>query len=222
MKQVTGKGFLVALTLIILWCSNLLWLMNIRVDLHSPLTYLFMLIQAHLYTGLFITAHDAMHGTISPDKRLNDVVGWICGLLYALFPYQKLYKNHHLHHRHVNTDEDPDYRNGNFISWYISFMRTYISMWQVIGIAFIYTILSQFIAERNLMLFLVAPSLLSTVQLFYFGTYLPHKGAHANLHRSGTLKKNHFFAFITCYFFGYHYEHHDAPHIPWWKLYKTK
>jgi fatty acid desaturase len=27
---------------------------------------------------------------------------------------------------------------------------------------------------------------------------------------------------LTCYFFGYHWEHHEAPGIPWWQLYLTK
>jgi beta-carotene ketolase (CrtW type) len=29
-------------------------------------------------------------------------------------------------------------------------------------------------------------------------------------------------AFISCYFFGYHYEHHDQPYLPWWKLAAAK
>ncbi|RZL43682.1 MAG: fatty acid desaturase, partial [Pedobacter sp.] len=28
--------------------------------------------------------------------------------------------------------------------------------------------------------------------------------------------------FITCYFFGYHLEHHQKPATPWWQLYKSK
>ncbi|MFY8132892.1 MAG: hypothetical protein ACOVOL_06615, partial [Bacteroidia bacterium] len=36
-----------------------------------PLIILFIFLQTHLYTGLFITAHDAMHGTVSLNKRWN-------------------------------------------------------------------------------------------------------------------------------------------------------
>jgi beta-carotene ketolase (CrtW type) len=27
---------------------------------------------------------------------------------------------------------------------------------------------------------------------------------------------------LSCYFFGYHYEHHESPQTPWWKLYQIK
>ena len=29
-------------------------------------------------------------------------------------------------------------------------------------------------------------------------------------------------AMVSCYFFGYHFEHHDSPGTPWWKLYAVK
>ncbi|MEL7193577.1 MAG: fatty acid desaturase, partial [Bacteroidota bacterium] len=35
-------------------------------------------------------------------------------------------------------------------------------------------------------------------------------------------KRNHMWAFLTCYFFGYHFEHHDSPNTPWWKLWELK
>ena len=25
-------------------------------------------------------------------------------------------------------------------------------------------------------------------------------------------------SFVSCYHFGYHWEHHVAPHVPWWRL----
>nr|MBA2748547.1 fatty acid desaturase [Tatlockia sp.] len=28
-------------------------------------------------------------------------------------------------------------------------------------------------------------------------------------------------SFITCYHFGYHYEHHEHPDVPWWGLPKV-
>ena len=78
--------------------------------------------------------------------------------------------------------------------------------------------------EYKLILYYVVPSILSTLQLFYFGTYLPHRGEHAadNVHKARSQSKNHLLAFVSCYFFGYHYEHHDQPWVPWWLLYTTK
>lgn len=221
MKSVSNTGVFIALLIIGTWAASIILLMQWHVNWSSPLAYLLILIQIHLYTGLFITAHDAMHGTISPNRQLNNFIGHICTLCYALFWYPKLYTKHHQHHSHVHTDADPDYHEGSFVRWYIRFIRNYLSVWQVVAMAIVFNILKIWIAQQNLLLFWVVPSLLSTLQLFYFGTYQPHKGQHDNKYHSSTQRRNHFLAFISCYFFGYHYEHHDAPWVPWWKLWNT-
>ncbi|MEO5910154.1 MAG: fatty acid desaturase [Pelobium sp.] len=197
--------------------------MNSNLSFVKPLSYLFVLIQMHLYTGLFITAHDAMHGTVAPgNKKLNLIIGQICTALYALFPFSKLNEKHQLHHQFVHSENDPDYYEGNIFTWYFQFIKQYISWWQIVLMAIIYNVLKIWIPENHLLLFWVIPSLLSTLQLFYFGTYLPHKGEHKNKHQSKTQAKNHLWAFLSCYFFGYHYEHHDAPATPWWRLWREK
>lgn len=174
----------------------------------------------HLYTGLFITAHDAMHGTVSANRFLNNWIGYTCTFLYALFWYPQLYTKHHQHHSHVHTVHDPDYHHGSFLTWYFTFIKNYLSIWQIIAMAVLFNILKLWIPQANLLLFWVVPSLLSTVQLFYFGTYQPHRGEHDNRHQSRSQRKNHLAAFFSCYFFGYHYEHHDSPGIPWWLLWR--
>jgi len=220
-KSPPNTGLFVALLVIGCWAASIILLMRWPVNVANPLLYLFILVQMHLYTGLFITAHDAMHGTVSPNKTLNNLAGHTCTLLYALFWYPKLYAKHHQHHSHVHTAADPDYHEGNFVQWYISFIRNYLSIWQIVAMAILFNILKLWIPQENLLLFWVLPSLLSTVQLFYFGTYLPHKGEHDNRHQSRSQAKNHVVAFFSCYFFGYHYEHHDAPWLPWWKLWRA-
>jgi beta-carotene ketolase (CrtW type) len=77
---------------------------------------------------------------------------------------------------------------------------------------------------ENLIVFWEIPAILSTLQLFYFGTYLPHRGEHhpTDKFKAKSQKLNHFLAFITCYFFGYHHEHHAYPYLPWWNLAKAK
>ena len=82
-----------------------------------------------------------------------------------------------------------------------------------------------FFSEIQLIVLWIIPSILATFQLFYFGTYLPHQLPHTTemgIYKSRTLKKNHLWAMLSCYFFGYHYEHHASPQTPWWKLYQTK
>ena len=216
------SGVLVALAVIALWFTSLFFLLRWDFNWSNPLVYLMIFVQMHLYTGLFITAHDAMHGTISANKTVNNFIGYLSVFIYAGFFYNRLYSKHHKHHSHVHTDEDPDFAPHGFWRWYLSFMLNYVSVIQLVIMAIAFNVLQIWVDQKNLLLFWVLPSLMSTFQLFYFGTYLPHKGEHENEYQSSTLQKNHFFAFFTCYFFGYHLEHHQKPGTPWWQLYKTK
>ena len=217
------KGVLIGMTIIVLWFVGLFFLLTWEFSWIHPLTYVAILVQMHLYTGLFITAHDAMHGIVSENKRLNHAIGWFSAVLFSFNFYWKLYPKHHEHHRFVATDKDPDYHaSGKFFVWYLSFIRQYVSIWQILLMAVTFNILKLFIPTENLILFWMLPAVLSTLQLFYFGTYLPHMGESDNKHHSHSQAKNHFWAFISCYFFGYHYEHHDSPGTPWWRLWKVK
>ncbi|MEB2776608.1 fatty acid desaturase [Algoriphagus sp. D3-2-R+10] len=217
------KGVLIALAIISLWFSSLIFLLNIQISWTNPLVYLGILIQMHLYTGLFITAHDAMHGLVSSDKKLNKAIGWTTALLFSYNFYSRLLPKHHEHHRFVATDQDPDYHDSdNFIAWYYNFIKQYVSIWQILLMAVTFNVLKLFLPTENLIVFWMLPAVLSTFQLFYFGTYLPHRGENHNKHHSSTQSKNHVWAFISCYFFGYHYEHHDSPGTPWWKLWRIK
>lgn len=222
-KEIDPKGIIIAGSIILLWSVLLFFLLHIEINFLQPWIYLAILVQTHLYTGLFITAHDAMHGVVSSNKKVNNLIGWTAALLFSYNFYGKLFPKHHEHHRHVATDEDPDFHSsGNFFRWYLSFITTYVSIWQILLMAITYNVLKLFFPYENLILFWIIPAVLSTFQLFYFGTYLPHKGDHNNKHKSGTLKNNHAVAFISCYFFGYHYEHHDSPGTPWWRLWRIK
>ena len=189
-----------------------------------PLIILFIFLQTHLYTGLFITAHDAMHGTVSLNKQWNTAIGRICLTLFMFNRWSKLLPAHHRHHDFVATENDPDYHPPHPITWYIKFLWGYLSWQQLVAIALLFNFFQYVLHVEviNLILFWIIPSFLSTFQLFYFGTYLPHRGEHENAHHSSSQKKNHVWAFISCYFFGYHYEHHDQPACPWWLLWQAK
>lgn len=223
----TYKGLIVGLLIVLLWASVLIYNLNYDVDYFSLKTYLLILLQSHLYTGLFITAHDAMHGTVVPhNPKMNHSFGKICTLLFMFNNYEKLLSKHHKHHRFAGTEKDPDYHKGNehFLAWFIQFSKEYVTISQLIIITVTLQLLRFIFPLENLILFWCLPSFFSTLQLFIFGTYLPHRGEHdkENKHRSRSQKQNHFLAFMSCYFFGYHYEHHDSPHTPWWKLWEKK
>ena len=220
----SSRGILIALGIIAGWLLLLLHLLgSYTIDWYSPLTWLFIWLQTHLYTGLFITAHDAMHGALHPNASVNKRIGQLSALLFAFNSYNKLFSKHHEHHRFVVSDKDPDYHSSqNFFVWYFSFLKQYITWWQIVAMAITYNLLKLIFPQENVILFWIIPSLLATLQLFYFGTYLPHKGEHTNRHKSRSQQKNHLWAFLSCYFFGYHWEHHNYPRTPWWQLWKKK
>ncbi|MFT6815719.1 MAG: beta-carotene ketolase (CrtW type) [Sphingobacteriales bacterium] len=216
-------GVGIAFVILLIWVVTLSYSIVFHtINWTNPLNYLLVLAIMHLYTGLFITAHDAMHGSISSAKWLNNLLGWICTFLYAFFPLHNLRKKHFLHHKEVGEERDPDVYHKPFLLWYFTFIKNYFRWWQLLIYAVTFNVLKLWINEANLILFWIIPSLLSTLQLFYFGTYLPHRNTPNNKHKSATLSKNHLIAFLSCYFFGYHYEHHESPQVPWWMLWKTK
>lgn len=224
-KSLDPQGVIIALALIMLWFVCLYYFLEWQVDYWSLWTILAIYLQTHLYTGLFITSHDAMHGSVSKNKKLNMLLGRITAILFAFNSYDRLIVKHHQHHKHVASHDDPDYHeSGHFWKWYWSFLKSYLTLRQMILVTVSLQLLRIFFPLENIILFWVLPSILSTFQLFYFGTYLPHKDEvqNQNEHRSGSLKKNHIWAFWSCYFFGYHFEHHDAPGVPWWRLWQVK
>jgi len=222
-SSVDPKGVIIASSIILCWAVSLFLLLQMQFSWSNPLVYLGILVQTHLYTGLFITAHDAMHGLVSTNKKVNHMLGWFSAILFSYNFYWRLFPKHHEHHRYVATDKDPDYHSSdNFFIWYFSFVKQYVTIWQILMMAVSFNILKLFIPTENLIAFWMLPAILSTLQLFYFGTYLPHKGESQNAHHSHSQSKNHLWAFVSCYFFGYHFEHHDSPGTPWWRLWREK
>jgi beta-carotene ketolase (CrtW type) len=220
-KSLGNTGIFWALLIIGCWFSNLYYGINLALSFSNPWVYVLILLQTHLYTGLFITSHDSIHGVVSTKyPKINDALGKFCTILFAFNQYGKLRTKHHMHHNHVNTEQDPDVHQGNFFIWWFKFMWQYVTWQQVLAMAITYNILKLWFPMWNLILMWELPAILSTLQLFYFGTYLPHRGTHeeGNAQQSRSQSKNHMWAFISCYFFGYHYEHHAYPYLPWWKL----
>ncbi len=184
--------------------------------------------RSFLHTGLFILAHDAMHGTLAPAfPRVNDWAGRIILRAYSFLSFEQMQTFHHQHHRTPAQASDPDFYPGGFWVWYFQFMRTYIKGGQGWVIfwgmsAFFYPmVLGLHVPVLNAVLFWLLPQALSSWQLFYFGTYRPHKrpaGGHTNAHRAVSSEASALVSFLSCYHFDYHWEHHQYPHLPWYKL----
>jgi beta-carotene ketolase (CrtW type) len=227
MKYRDLQGIVIAASILLLWGISLAMLLRTDVSTMPLLIPAGILVQTFLYTGLFITAHDAMHGTIAPSLRwVNVYVGRVCAFLFALFSFTALQAKHWEHHGAPASEHDPDFHDGahpQFWAWYLHFMREYLSWKQLVGMAIVFNILHHGagVGIVNLLCFWVVPSLASTVQLFYFGTYLPHRAQQSNYRDRHRARSNDYpvwLSFLTCYHFGYHWEHHEFPHLPWWKL----
>lgn len=223
-------GVLVAILVLLSWAATLVWLLEQGVQslLVTPVwLFLAVLLRTFLTTGLFITAHDAMHRSVSRNRRLNDLIGALATFLFAGMSYHRLVLNHGKHHAHPASHGDPDYydESPRFWRWFFSFMKRYTTLSQVLVMAGLYNVLRLRYDDITLWSFWAGPALLASLQLFTFGTYLPHRPPHDDAlgpHRARTLPRNHALAMITCYFFGYHREHHEAPATPWWLLYRSK
>lgn len=221
-------GTFISILIFTIWSLHLYFtLVFAEVNFNLPTTYLHILLQSYFYTGLFITAHDAMHKTVSKNLTVNNFIGTIASYLYAGMSYKKLKENHFKHHKYPGTENDPDFnvKTQNFFVWWLTFLLKYSSLTQIAIMGIAFNILKIWISEVNLWFYWVVPAFLSSFQLFFFGTFLPHRKPHNHdmePHKARTQTKNHLWAMLSCYFFGYHFEHHDKPHVPWWKLYQLK
>lgn len=186
-----------------------------------------VLLLTWLNVGLFIVAHDAMHGSLAPGRPgLNKSVGRLTLLLYAGFWMDKLAPEHHRHHKHVGTGEDPDFSETHptrFWPWYGQFIRHYFGLREflVLHVLVWGYILVLGARPEAVGLFWGVPAILSSLQLFYFGTYLPHRHDEvpfADRHNARSNDYGWLLSLLTCFHFGYHREHHLSPGTPWWRL----
>jgi beta-carotene/zeaxanthin 4-ketolase len=186
-----------------------------------------IVLQTWLSVGLFIVAHDAMHGSLAPGRQgVNRGVGRLALLLYAGFWMDRLAPRHFDHHRHVGTERDPDFHADEptrAVPWFAQFMRRYFGWREFVvmaAISWTYLLLAK-VPLANLLLLWALPAILSSVQLFYFGTFLPHRHEAAPFADRHNARSNDFPAIVsllTCFHFGYHREHHLQPGTPWWRL----
>ena len=192
-----------------------------------PIAAALVLVQAWLSTGLFIIAHDSMHGSLAPGRpRLNTAVGTLCLAAYAGLSYAQLYPKHHAHHAAPGSAEDPDFHPDHprsALRWFVRFFSGYYTHWQIVRItlaACLYMLLGASLV--NIVVFWAIPALLALAQLFVFGTYLPHRhdeGAFADHHQARSIALSPLGSLFTCFHFGgYHHEHHLHPGVPWWRL----
>ncbi|MFN9548086.1 MAG: fatty acid desaturase [Cyanobacteriota bacterium] len=235
MTSVTRRGLGLAAGIGLGWLAS--WVLLLPTSLsHQPigLVGLAIALRTLLQTGLFIVAHDAMHGTLWPSRpTASRRIGQLALLLYAALPYEPCRVNHALHHRHAGTAADPDHHGvgrGSFVHWYGRFMTAYLSPVQLTALVSSWLALAALAAPfstspvSNVLLYGALPALLSSLQLFLVGTFLPHR--HGSLdssvegggHEPRSLNLPVWLSLLSCYHFGYHWEHHAFPHLAWHEL----
>ncbi len=224
-RNPSGWSATIALAIIVLWLFSFVmgcsqpdlgyWLL--------PIVFLRTLSQ----TGLFIVAHDTMHGAVFDDSDRNRWLGSFLLLLYAGLDYDLFRSQHQAHHRQPGQVEDPDFHGGNWWSWVRRFVLSYFDLGQTcrtlgaIAAGLLLFWLGLGWPIGSLIWVWLLPMLLSAGQLFWVGTYLPHRepiGGHLNPHRAQSLELGTIGSFLACYHLGYHWEHHEYPQVPWYQL----
>ncbi len=215
----------VSLLLIAFWIFHLVYVLTVPTNLAGSIFH--VLLQTFLSTGLFITAHDSIHGVAAPaNPKLNRWIGTIAIFLYGGFSYKKLCLSHSTHHQNPGTVQDPDFTTHpkeKMLQWLMQFGQRYYGWNEFLKmhlhVAFVWLIGG---ALWKVFAFFALPAWLSAFQLFYFGTYLPHRtnplSPHQNSHNARSNSMPLVLSLLTCYHFGYHLEHHEHPKSPWWTL----
>ncbi|MEM9170691.1 MAG: fatty acid desaturase [Pseudomonadota bacterium] len=189
---------------------------------------LYVAVLCWLSVGLFIVTHDAIHGSLAPSlPALNGIIGRLAVTLYAGFSYEKLEAAHHRHHAAPGTGDDPDFSVKHPTKpgpWYWEFFTRYFGLRPLL---FVHAVVGTYVLllganYLNVVVFYGVPAIASSFQLFYFGTYLPHRyeadAPFVDQHRTRTSGYSVLASLLSCYHFGYHHEHHLFPYEPWWRL----
>ena len=217
-------GGVLALGILAAWGASLVACLSRPAS--GPWVVPLVALRTFLCTGLFIVAHDAIHGSLVHNARLGHAFGRVALLLYACMPYARVRRLHHLHHAHPGVAGlDPDYANRDGagpVRWYLQFMGRYLRAPQLLGMAMLFTLghVGLGLGAERLFVWWALPPVLSTVQLFVVGTWLPHHPPHAagDPHRARSLRLSRALHLLACYNFGDHRRHHARPELPWWRL----
>ncbi|KAL0048922.1 hypothetical protein WJX82_002471 [Trebouxia sp. C0006] len=234
-NQILGldKGVWVAAGLITAW-ATMIHITVFHTPLHSLQAVALFWPMMQLHTGVFITAHDAMHGAIAPSNpKLNQIMGRLAGTLYAGLDYDTMKVAHHEHHLHTGIQEkDPDFHSGNpgLLPWAGKFIKKYLTIKQMVILnLMVGAVQISGAPYKNMVVFLLCAGLLSAAQLFYFGTYVPHRPPKDNPQQVMSWEKSNptwattrLASFVTCYHFDCHVEHHHNPRLAWYELWGAR
>lgn len=192
-----------------------------------PLALILAAALCWLSVGLFIVSHDAMHGSLVPrGGRLNGTIGGALLFLYAGFGWRRMRAAHFAHHKAPGSAGDPDFSVAHptrFWPWYGTFLKRYFGLGSLLFVGTVVTLYWAVLGVplQNIVLLYGLPAITSSLQLFYFGTFRPHRHdglGFADTHHARSEDFGPLVSLASCFHFGYHHEHHRAPNVPWWRL----
>ncbi len=183
-------------------------------------------INACAFTGLFILAHEAIHGTLVPEfPAFGHVLGRLFATVYALVDYDLLRANHWEHHGHVATEKDPDFdSSGRLFVHGFRFMRRYLRVRSILLLALAGHLLGQAGYSAAMIGAYVAPVLLSTLVVFTVGIHLVHhpvllaQRTEGDPQRSVCIDLGRVGSALVILNFNVHWHHHAHPRLSWWEL----
>lgn len=178
------------------------------------------------FTGLFILAHEAIHGLLWPGHpRAAHALGALFAFAYAFMDYRTLRARHFEHHADPGGGGDPDaHASGRFAPHLAVFVLRYLNLPQVALLVLAGSRLGAAGHGRALLLAWVVPLVCSTLLIFWLGIHLVHhpalirRGLADARHRAATVDLGPFLSFATVLFFNYHWLHHEHPHLTWAQL----
>lgn len=206
---------------------------------------LYLLAAASLH-GISLFTHEAVHGTLSPNRRLNALLGALCAI--PVLQNYSAYRLLHLrHHEHLGVEGDPDHY-PNYTRWSL---MVFLMNWGRLLIGYpVYILAIPFLAFRHgnigqrlsigtevfaaglliFSLFHLPGSLVIhawLIPMLFINTFVNIRGMsqHTLLeeHHGDTIRgtrsilTNRLTTFFMCNE-NYHLEHHLHPGVPWYHL----
>ena len=194
---------------------------------------LLIALQCWLNVGLFIVAHDCMHGSLAPFRpALNRWIGRLCLALYAGFSYDRsdpqAFRPPPLSRARPTTrTSTTTIRTTSGAGTQPSFAATSAGSRS----------LSVARGRRDLRGGCSAPALPTcccygpcrrscrrcscSISAPICRTAM-RRTSFADRHNSRSNDFSLALSLLTCFHFGYHHEHHLSPHVPWWDLPKAR
>jgi beta-carotene/zeaxanthin 4-ketolase len=196
------------------------------VDAHPWAMVLTIPVNACAFTGLFIFAHEAIHGTLLPGfPRLGHALGRLFATVYALVDYDLLRANHWQHHGHVATDRDPDFDGeGRLLLHAARFLGRYLRWYAIPTLALAGHLVGQAGHTAAMLGAYVVPVLLSTLVVFTVGIHLVHHPELLRTRTGGDAQRSvcvdlgRVGSALMILNFNVHWHHHAYPRLSWWEL----